>query len=155
MKKMIMVCLGSVLLAGCAGSTHTTPFESRFSCEIPKSSDYPVVSSKADLLTNMKRLGERAESANFVSGQWMAQTPDAAGKEKIKECSAEILVASEAIISPQYESVKKKTVRADERAILTEVYRSWDAYMRSITLNGVDNNLRDAFKAAAEKYVDL
>lgn len=155
MKNLITLCLGAALLSGCTGTTHTSPFDSRFTCEIPKASHYPVVSNKSDLLTNMQHLGEQAEAKNFVAGQWLVQTPDQAGKAKIKACSADLLTASEAIIEPQYESVRSKTMRADERAALTEAYRSWGAYMEAVTPDGVNDALRKAFKDAAEKYAGM
>jgi len=150
MKKILTLCLSSLLLAGCAGSEGQSPFKSYFSCDIPAASHYPTIESTSDLLVNMRKLGVDAERKNVVAAQWAQQTTDANEKAKIVACSSEIRQASIDIVQPQVNRVQRVTTDPAQLNSLNDVKTKWLAYMNSITLKGTDASLAKAFNSAAD-----
>lgn len=149
MKKILTLCLSSLLLAGCASSEGQSPFKSYFSCDIPAASHYPIIESTSDLLVNMHKLGVDAERKNVVAAQWAQQTTDASEKAKIESCSSEIRQASIDIVQPQVSRVQSVTTDSAQLAALNDLHTKWLAYMNSITLKGTDASLAKAFNNAA------
>ncbi|NLS55690.1 hypothetical protein [Hafnia alvei] len=150
MKKILTLCLSSLLLAGCASSEGQSPFKSYFSCDIPAASHYPTIESTSDLLVNMRKLGVDAERKNVVAAQWAQQATDANEKTKIESCSSEIRQASIEIIQPQVSRVQSVTTGPNQLNALNDVNAKWLAYMNSITLKGTDASLAKAFNNAAD-----
>ncbi|WP_279156548.1 hypothetical protein [Obesumbacterium proteus] len=155
MKKILTLCLSSLLLAGCASNEGQSPFKSYFSCDIPAASHYPTIESASDLLVNMRKLGVDAERKNVVAAQWEQQTTDANEKAKIESCSSEIRQASVQIVQPQVNRVQQVTTDPAQLTALNDVHTKWLAYMNSITLKGTDASLAKAFNTAADKLENM
>lgn len=150
--KNVALLVACVLLTSC-NTQHESPFNAQFRCEVPEKNAYPLIQTDADLVKNMRELGLISEQQNFIVAQWLTRTTTTQEQREIAACPAEIQQKANEIIGPQYQQrIAASRDNPARQQVLTDLYTKWQAYMRAITPNGVDQQKTDAFNQAVVHY---